>query len=255
MNMEGPSSSQYVVHHLSNLRVGEGFWAVNLDSLIFSVLLGTIFIVLFRTVAVRATSGVPGTLQNFVEVLVEFVDEQVKDAFHVENKLIAPLALTIFVWVFLMNLMDLVPVDLLPYGAHLAGVESLKVVPTTDPHITFGMSLSVFVLILYFNVKMKGFAGYGKEFLTHPFGIWLFPINILLKLVEELAKPVSLALRLFGNLFAAELIFLLIALLPWWAQWGLSLPWAIYHILVIPLQAFIFMVLTIVYLSLACEEH
>jgi F-type H+-transporting ATPase subunit a len=238
MNMEGPSSSQYVVNHLSNLRVGEGFWAVNLDSLIFSVLLGTIFIVLFRTVAVRATSGVPGTLQNFVEVLV-----------------VAPLALTIFVWVFLMNLMDLVPVDLLPYGAHLAGVESLKVVPTTDPHITFGMSLSVFVLILYFNVKMKGFAGFGKEFLTHPFGIWLFPINILLKLVEELAKPVSLALRLFGNLFAAELIFLLIALLPWWAQWGLSLPWAIYHILVIPLQAFIFMVLTIVYLSLACEEH
>lgn len=255
MSTDGPTSSEYVVHHLANLRVGEGFWAVNLDSLIFAVLLGVIFIAVFGTVARRATAGVPGGLQNFVEVVVEFVDEQVKDAFHVENKLIAPLALTIFVWVFLMNLMDLVPVDLLPYGAHLAGVENLKVVPTTDPHITFGMSLSVFVLILYFNVKTKGLAGFGKEFLTHPFGIWLFPINIVLKLVEELAKPVSLALRLFGNLFAAELIFLLIALLPWWGQWTLSLPWAIYHILVIPLQAFIFMVLTIVYLSLACEEH
>ncbi len=255
MSAEGPSSSEYIKHHLTNWQVGEGFWTINLDSMLFAVVLGVVFLTLFRRVAVTATAGSPGKLQNFVEVVVEFVDQQVKDAFHVQEKLIAPLALTIFVWVFLMNLMDLIPVDLLPFVAHFGGIEYLKVVPTTDPHITFGLSLSVFGLILYFNIKKKGIGGFGKEFLTHPFGIWLAPVNIVLKVVEELAKPVSLALRLFGNLFAAELIFLLIALLPWWGQSFLSVPWAIYHILVIPLQAFIFMVLTIVYLSLACEEH
>ncbi len=256
MSTEGPAnSSEYVIHHLTNLHAGEGFWSVHVDSLVISVILGTLFITIFRLAAVRATSDVPGPLQNVVETLVEFVDTQVKDSFHGTSQLIAPLGLTIFVWVFMMNLMDIIPVDLLPWLAKFIGVDYLKVVPSNDLNITFGLSLSVFVLIIFYSFKMKGVGGFAREMFFHPFGKWLFPVNFVLRIVEELAKPVSLALRLFGNLFAAELIFLLIALLPWWLQFGLSVPWAIFHILVIPLQAFIFMVLSIVYLSLAAEHH
>ena len=245
----------YIVHHLTDLKIGEGFWTFNLDTLFFAGLLGFVFVFFFKKAADTATSGVPGPWQNFVEMIVEFVDTQVKDSFHGRNALIAPLALTIFCWVFLMNAMDLLPVDLLPSIASLFGIQYLRVVPSTDLNETFAMSISVFFLIIFYSIKVKGPVGFAKEMLFTPFGPWMMPFNLLLKLVEELAKPISLGLRLFGNMYAGELIFILIALLPWWVQPALSFPWAVFHILIITLQAFIFMVLTIVYLSLAHEDH
>ncbi|HAC34338.1 MAG TPA: F0F1 ATP synthase subunit A [Gammaproteobacteria bacterium] len=257
MILAASSPAEYVNHHLTFLQSGEGFMAVNLDTLFFSTLLGLIFIALFGLAARRATSGVPGKLQNFVEVIVEFIDTSVKESFHGPRDFVAPLALTIFVWTFLWNLMDLVPVDLLPEAGQLLGLEYLRVVPSADMSATFALSISVFFLILIYSVKGKGWGGFAKEMLFHPFGSFplLIPANLLLNIVEMLAKPLSLSLRLFGNLYAGELIFILIALLPWWAQWVPGLGWAIYHILVITLQAFIFMTLTVVYLSLAYEEH
>jgi F-type H+-transporting ATPase subunit a len=248
-------ATEYIVHHLTSLSTGQGFWTFHVDTLFFSIVLGSLFLIVFKTAAQKATSGVPGTLQNFVEMMVEFVDSQVKDSFHGRSALIAPLALTIFVWVFLMNFMDLFPVDLLPMIASVVGLQYLRVVPSTDLNATFAMSISVFFLIIFYSVKVKGGIGYAKEMLLTPFGKWLIPFNLLLKLVEELAKPISLGLRLFGNLYAGELIFILIALLPWFIQPVLSFPWALFHILIITLQAFIFMVLTIVYLSMAHENH
>ncbi len=245
----------YIVHHLTPLSSGEGFWTLHLDTLFFSVAVGAFFLFWFHKAASNATSGVPGGLQNFVEMIVEFVDTQVKDSFHGRSKLIAPLGLTIFTWVFLMNFMDLFPVDLLPMLGSIMGIGYLRVVPSADLNATFAMSISVFLLIIVYSVKIKGVIGFGKELLCQPFGPWLMPFNLLLKVVEELAKPISLGLRLFGNLYAGELIFILIALLPWWIQPLLSFPWAVFHILIITLQAFIFMVLTIVYLSLAHEDH
>lgn len=286
------SASEYIQHHLQNLTYGKlpagyeradgsvveeatwtlahngqeasdmGFWALHLDSLGWAIGLGAVFLLIFRMVAKRATSGQPGGLQNFVEVMIEFVDNSVKETFHGKNKVIAPLSLTIFCWVFLMNLMDLVPVDFLPQLFHLMGLEYMKVVPTTDVNVTLGMSLSVFALIIYYSLKIKGVGGFVGELTLHPFSsdnlflkILLVPVNFLLEGVSLIAKPISLALRLFGNLYAGELIFILIALLPLWAQWTLSVPWAIFHILVITLQAFIFMMLTIVYLSMAHEDN
>lgn len=199
----------------------------------------------------------PGKLQTAVELVVGFVDSSVRDMYHGKSKVIAPLALTVFVWVFLMNLMDLIPVDFLPFiGAHL-GLPALRVVPTADVNVTLSMALGVFILILFYSIKMKGVGGFVKELTMQPFNHPVFiPINLILEGVSLLSKPVSLGLRLFGNMYAGELIFILIAgLLPWWSQWVLSLPWAIFHILIITLQAFIFMVLTIVYLSMASEEH
>lgn len=250
----GPSATEYIQHHLTNLTVGEGFWKLHIDTLGFSIVLGLIFYWVMRKAAAKAHAGVPGGLQNFAEIMVEFVDKQVKDTFHGRNELIAPLALTIFCWVFLWNLMDLVPVDLLPTIASLLGVHYLRVVPSTDLNATFGLSLTVFLLIMFYSFKIKGFGGFIKEIFGHPFGLALFPVNLLLNLVEIIAKPVSLSLRLFGNLYAGEMIFILIALLPWWIQFVLGWPWAVFHILIITLQAFIFMVLTIVYLSMAHEE-
>ena len=244
------TAGQYIVHHLTNLSVGEGFWTINLDTLIISWILGISFLFLFRCAAVKATSGVPGKLQNFVEVLLDFVKQQVKDTYHGKSETVAPLALTIFVWVFLMNLMDLLPVDLLPYAASMVGIHYLKVVPTTDLNLTLALSLSIFLLTIYYNIKVKGFH-LLQEMFCSPFGIWFFPFNLLLRIVDELAKPVSLGLRLFGNLYAGELIFILIALLPWWTQWPLGWVWAVFHILIITLQAFIFMMLSIVYIAQA----
>jgi F-type H+-transporting ATPase subunit a len=223
--------------------------------LFFSALLGGLFIWFFKSAAEKATAGVPSLLQSFAEMLIEFVDTQVKDTFHGHSKLIAPLALTIFCWVFLWNFMDLFPVDIFPAIGSLMGISYLRVVPSTDLNATFAMSISVFCLIIFYSIKIKGPWGFAKELLLQPFGPWLMPFNLLLKLVEEIAKPISLALRLFGNLYAGELIFILIALLPWYIQPALSFPWAIFHILIITLQAFIFMVLTIVYLSMAHEDH
>jgi F-type H+-transporting ATPase subunit a len=273
-----PSANEYIVHHLTNLKVqlGEGpFWTLHVDTLFFAVLLAVAFGGSFYAVArriERAGVGVPTPFQNFVEWLIEFVDSQVKDTFHGSSRLIAPLALTIFAWVFLFNFMDLVPVDLLPAIAAGGGIHYLKVVPSTDLNITFGLSVTVFVLILFYSIKMKGLGGFAKELLFHPFNHWIFiPFNLLLNIVEQLARPVSLALRLFGNLYAGEMIFLLIALLTLGAgisallsfggfaiaigQTILGVIWAIFHILVITLQAFIFMMLTIVYLSMAHEHH
>lgn len=249
----------YIKHHLQNLQVGSGFWSLNIDSLFFSVFLGLCFILFFRSIAKHATRGIPGKLQCFVELLVSFVDNNVREIFSGKSRLIAPLALTIFVWVFLMNAMDLIPVDFLPYAAEKIGISNLRVVPSADVSITMSMAIGVFFLIIFYTIKEKGGIGFIKEYALHPFNHWIFiPINLVLELVTLLAKPISLGLRLFGNMYAGELIFILIAgLLPWWSQWLLSLPWAIFHILIITLQAFIFMVLTSVYLAMAStkEEH
>jgi F-type H+-transporting ATPase subunit a len=265
---QGPTSNEYISHHLLNLQHGEGFWTYNVDSIFFAVTLGLLFVVSFFLAARKATSGVPGRFQLFCEVLIDFIDTQVRDSFHGTSKLIAPLALTIFCWILLMNFMDVVPVDLLPVIGHKAGIEHLKVVPTTDLNITLGMSLTVFLLVMFYSFKIKGFRGFGWELLTHPFGKWMMPFNLLLNLIEHVARPVSLALRLFGNLYAGEVIFLLLAVLGGsfainsfagiggaFGQLLMGTVWACFHILVIPLQAFIFTVLTIVYLAQAHETH
>jgi F-type H+-transporting ATPase subunit a len=247
-----------------------GFWTINLDTVFFSMVLGTVVLLLMYLGAKKVTTGVPGKLQNFAELMLQFADNQVKDCFHGRNNLIGPLALTIFLWVFLMNFMDILPVDILPAMAQTVGIHYLKVVPTNDLNLTFGLSLSVFSLILFYSIKIKGIKGFVKELTMQPFNhVAFIPFNLLLELVGLIAKPISLALRLFGNLYAGELIFILIALLTLnatstslagtatlsAAQFILALAWSIFHILVITLQAFIFMVLTIVYLSLAHEEH
>ncbi|MDZ7829113.1 MAG: F0F1 ATP synthase subunit A [Halofilum sp. (in: g-proteobacteria)] len=277
MASEQLTSQGYIKHHLTNLTYGQhpdgswgfaqnaeeiaemGFWAIHVDTMLFSAVTGIFFLWLFRRAAKRATAAQPGALQNFIETLVEFVDNQVRETFHGRSELIAPLALTIGVWVFLMNLLDLVPVDYIPYIAeHVFGAPYFRIVPPADVNAPMGMALGVFILILFYSFRIKGAVGFAKEMTLHPFGKWLMPFNLVLETVTLLAKTVSLGMRLFGNLYAAELIFVLIAaLLPFWAQWALHLPWAIFHILVVPLQAFIFMVLTIVFLSMAHEtdEH
>ena len=251
------TAQEYIQHHLTFLSTGDTFWSINIDSIVISVILGVVMLGLFASVAKKATVGVPGKFQCFVEIIIEFVDSTIKDIFNGKNSIVAPLALTIFGWVFLMNLMDLIPVDFIPHTAQLLGLEHLRVVPSADVNITMSMALGVFVLILFYSIKIKGVGGFVKELTLQPFNHWAFiPINLILEGVTLISKPVSLGLRLFGNMYAGELIFILIAgLLPWWSQWLLSVPWAIFHILVITLQAFIFMVLTIVYLSQASEKH
>ena len=201
----GSAATQYIQHHLTNLKFdlasmsfdghASGFWVLNVDSLFFAIVLGVFFLFFFRMAAKKATASEPGGLQNFVEMIVDFTDTQVRDIYHGSSTLIAPLALTIFVWVFLMNFMDLVPVDALPAAAHASGIEYLKVVPSTDLNITFGLSISVFLLMMFYSVKIKGGLGFLKETLTHPFGPWLAPFNFMLFVVETVAKPVSLSLR------------------------------------------------------------
>jgi F-type H+-transporting ATPase subunit a len=271
------TSGEYIAHHLQNLQVcsvdGEWVWnhcagnplAINVDSMFFSVILGLVFILIFRGAAKKASSDKPGKMQAFVEIVIDFIDSSVKDTFHGKSRLIAPLALTIFVWVFLMNLMDLIPVDWLPLVGSAIGVPYLKVVPTTDVNITFGMSIAVFCLVIFYTVKSKGIGGFIAELTLHPIapptkgaGLiaapFIIAFNVILESVALLAKPLSLSLRLFGNMFAGELIFILIALLGIW-QLPLHFLWAVFHVLIITLQAFIFMMLTVVYLSLASEEH
>ncbi|CAI4148865.1 F0F1 ATP synthase subunit A [Alteromonas sp. DY56-G5] len=272
------TTSEYIKHHLTNATMcstdngiafnkacsGAGFWAWHVDTLAWSIGLGLLFLIIFRSVASKATTGVPGKMQAFVELVVEFVDDNVKSTFHGKSALIAPLALTIFVWVLLMNLMDLVPVDLIPWVSGLIGQAAFgmdphdvynKAVPTTDLNLTFALASGVFILILFYSIKMKGIGGFAKELTMQPFGHPIFiPVNFILETVTLLARPLSLALRLFGNLYASELIFILIATIGYF-QLPLHFMWAVFHILVLPLQAFIFMMLTIVYLSLACEDH
>lgn len=279
---EPQTSAEYIRHHLTNLTYGRhpdgswgfahsaeeagamGFWTLHVDSLAWSFGLGLVFLALFRRAASRATAGVPGGLQNFVEMIVEFIDETVESIFNHKNPLVAPLALTIFVWVFLMNLMDLVPVDWVPELAKLLGVHYMKIVPSTDPNITMAMALSVFILILYYSFKCKGLGGFLAELSFHPFPSKLLaPVNFVLEFVTLVAKPLSLGLRLFGNLYAGEMIFVLIALM-FSAGFVFALAggvfqfvWAAFHLIVITLQAFVFAVLTIVYLAQAhdTEEH
>lgn len=269
----GMTSSEYIAHHLTNLTYGKhpvngwsfaesgqqvaemGPMSINVDSMVWSVGLGAFFIWLFSRVGKAATTGVPSGVQNFIEMIIEFVDDNVKNMFHHKSAVIAPMALTIFVWVFLMNLMDLVPVDWIPHLAGMMGIHFMKIVPSTDLNVTMGISFSVFFLIVFYSIKAKGIGGFMAELSLQPLGKWALPFNLLLELVGLIAKPVSLALRLFGNMYAGEMIFILIALLPFWAQWLLSVPWALFHILIITLQAFIFMVLTIVYLAMAHDHH
>ena len=291
------TSVQYIQHHLTNAVFGRhadgswgmahtaqeavemGFWSFHVDSLAWSFVLGSIFCFIFYKAAHKATSGVPTGLLNLVEIIIEFIEGNVKDMFHHKNALVAPLALTIFVWVFLMNFMDLIPVDVLPVLAALINGESwsaitsgqshtyMKVVPSTDPNITLGMAIAVFGLMLYYSVKMKGLKGFVAELTLHPFSAknplvqaLFIPVNLFMELVGLLAKPFSLGLRLFGNMYAGEMIFILIATmysagLAFGVLGGvLQLGWSIFHILVITLQAFIFMVLTVVYLGMA-HDH
>jgi F-type H+-transporting ATPase subunit a len=249
------NAESYIHHHLEHWQCKTPLGILNLDTLVMSWVIGLTFLFLFRWVAKRATVETPSPLQNFVELLYEFVQTQVKETFHGHSLLIAPLSLTIFVWVFLMNALDLLPVDIVPKVAAWFGVSHFKAVPTADPNLTLGMSLSVFFLILFYSINIKGVGGFLKECTCKPFGGFFFPVNVALRVIEDSAKLLSLGLRLFGNLYAGELIFILIALLGWYWQWLLGVPWAIFHILVITIQAFIFMMLTIVYLSLASEDH
>lgn len=294
------TSNSYITHHLQNLVFGQlpegyervdahghgdvevlesatwtfaktpqeavdmGFWALNVDTMGWSILLGALFCFFFYRVASKPNPGAPSGFANLVEMIVEFVNKNVDDIMPVHNPVVGPLALTIFIWITLMNTMDVVPVDLLPWIAHSVGIEYFKVVPTTDPNITFGLSIGVFFLIVYYSLKVKGPGGFFAELAFQPFGKFMMPFNLLLEGIALLAKPVSLALRLFGNLYAGELIFLLIATLT-----GAALPffmgtimggalqfvWAVFHILVVLLQAFVFMMLTIVYLAMAHEHH
>jgi F-type H+-transporting ATPase subunit a len=262
--MSGLTPTQYIEHHLRHLELnlktmhigsGGGFWTLNLDTLIVSVVLGVLFLWGFRAAARRASAATPRGWQNFVEIAIEKIDGTVAETFHGNRHMVAPLALTIFIWVFLMNFMDLIPVDLIPWGLNMAGVHHFKVVPTADPTLTFAMSLSVFVICIFFNFKSKGGVGLLKEVLSRPFGWWCLPINVIFRLIEEIAKPVSLSLRLFGNLFAGELIFVLIALLPWWLLVPLGFVWTLFHVLIILIQAFIFMMLTVVYIMMANDSH
>jgi len=261
----GLTTTGYIQHHLTNLAVCSdaakdaaghchGFWTFHLDTLLVSGLLGLVVFGLMAKAAGNASSGVPGKLQNFVEMVVGLVDQQVRDTFHGKSALVTPLAITIFVWVFVMNAMDLIPVDFLPIAAGAVGVHYLKAVPTTDPNLTFAMSITVFFIMLWMNVKVKGFGGFMHEVFSAPFGAKLAPVNFIFRVVEDIAKPISLALRLFGNMYAGEMVFILIALLGIW-QLPLALPWALFHILIITLQAFVFMMLTIVYMSMASESH
>ena len=273
---------EYIEHHLTNLTFGlspdgtwgfnnspeeaaeMGFWAIHVDSFAWSLGLGILFLVVFGIVGRRATAGVPGKFQCAIEMIIEFIDDTAKQIFTYKNDLIAPMAVTVFVWVFLMNLMDLIAVDWIPHAATLAGVHYMKIVPTTDVNITMGMALAVFSLILIFSVWQKGLGGFLGELAFHPFPKVLAPVNFILESVTLLTKPLSLGLRLFGNLYAGELIFVLICLLfsggvvlvaaGIFLQWA----WAAFHILIISLQAFIFSVLTVVYMAQAYdtgEEH
>lgn len=291
MSAEAHDSSHYIKHHLQNLTYGQlpagyrradgealskdtwtiayssaeaqamGIRTLHVDSFGIGLILALLLMLLFRFVAKKVTVGVPSSTQNFVECIIEFVDNSVRGSFSARNDMVAPLALTIFIWIFCMNLMDLLPVDWVPGLAGVLGVPFLKIVPTTDPNVTFGMSLSVFALVLFYSFKMKGAGGFFSELAFQPFPKILFPVNLLLEGVSLIAKPLSLALRLFGNMYAGEMIFILLALMfgaglllgafGGVLQWA----WAVFHVLIITLQAFIFMVLTIVYLDMAHQAH
>ena len=283
---ETVTSTEFIRHHLTNLTFGrhaDGSWgmaetgaqaaemgvmAVHVDSLFWSFALGVLFLAIFRRVANKVTASEPGMLQNFCEWIVEFIDGNVRGSFNAKNDLVAPMALTLFCWIFLMNLMDLVPVEVIPRFLELFGIHFQKVVPTTDPNITFGLALSIFAMMIYYSIKVKGAAGFAAELTMHPFEaknpilkLLFIPVNFFLEFVSMISKPISHSLRLFGNMYAGEMIFILISLM---FGAGITLTlfggvlqfiWAVFHILIITLQAFIFMVLTIVYMDMAHQHH
>ena len=267
MSAEVLTPTEYISHHLKNLAVqtnGDGkFWSFHLDTFWVALFLGFVFVAVFGLVARRASVDKPSRFQLFIELIIELVDGHVKEIFHGKSTLVAPLALTIFVWVVLMNSMDFLPVDLLPLiGHHVFGLEHLRVVPTADINQTLAMSLSVIILSIILGISAKGPIGFTKEFFTTPFhaenpimAIILVPVNGAMQCVEYGSRGLSLALRLMGNMFAGELVFMLIALLPIGGQIIPGAAWAIFHILIVLLQAYIFMMLTIVYCSLAVEDH
>jgi len=245
----------FMEEHLKNLTIGHGFLSLHLDTLAVGWVLGALIVLVGWVIGRHLEENEPHGIQNVLEALLEFVDEQVKGIFPATDPLLGPLAFTVFLWVFLMNAMDLLPVDLLPMIARAFGIRHFRSTPTADPYTTLALALSVFLLTLYYHIKTKGLWGYFRMFLVHPFGPYLFPVNILMSVVEEIAKPLSLGLRLFGNMFAGELVFLLIALLPWWVSWAPGILWSAFHLLVITLQAFIFMILTIMYVAMAAAEE
>ncbi|KAB8318346.1 F0F1 ATP synthase subunit A [Tolypothrix campylonemoides VB511288] len=256
--------TSYIQHHLQNLtfKVQDGgFWTLHVDTLVMSLLMGFLMVFLFWMATRRATAGVPGKWQAFVEILLEFVDRQAKDTYHGPSKLVTPIAITLFFWILLMNLIKMIPADFIAQPLHLIGIDYFKPVPTADVNATLGMSISVFFLMLFFAIRSKGFGGFTHEFLTAPFGKWMLPFNLILNIVEWLSKPISLAMRLFGNMFGGEIVFLLIwvlggaGLIGALAGGAFGLGWMLFHLLVIPLQAFIFMMLSIVYLSLSEDAH
>jgi len=287
------TTESYISHHLTNLKCGKtdvgwtcdpyaemGFWSFHVDSLLWSVILGFVFLFVFKKATPKKGSEnvAPKGLQNFAEMCIEFVEDNVQSMFgSIKNTLVAPLALTVFVWILLMNLMDLVPVDFIPVLAgHIAAAVTdvswikepddlyFKVVPTTDPNITLGMAFAVFILTIYYSITVKGVKAFVAELTLHPFGKYLIPVNFVLEMINFIAKPISLGLRLFGNLYAGEMIFILIALMLFFSSiwvgmlgFALHLVWALFHVLIVALQAFIFMALTIAYLAMAheTEEH
>ncbi len=263
-NLPPQTGSEYIQHHLEHYQLNlhdftfgdGGFWTLNLDTLLISIFTGLVFLGVFYFIVRKFKSDNPGKLQVAVEMLFEAIDKMVREIFHGKSLLMAPLALTVFIWIFLLNAYDLLPVDLIPRILFFFGVGHFRDLATNDPNLTFALSFSVFLLVIFYNFKAKGWKNVAKEALTEPFGVWLFPINFIFRIIEEAVKPLSLSLRLFGNMFAGELIFFLIATTPWWIQWTVGGVWAIFHVLVITIQAFIFMMLTVIYLSMAQElEH
>ena len=264
---EALTPTSYIQHHLHNLSIplkeGSSFWVLHVDTLIMAVLTGLVMVVAFWAGTRKATAGVPGKWQAFVEICLEFVDRQAKDTYHGKSKLVTPIAITLFFWILMMNMIDLIPAEFIVKPLELTGLapHGFKPVPTADVNATLGLSISVFFLMLFFSLRAKGLGGFIHEFLTAPFGKWLMPFNLILNIVEWLSKPISLAMRLFGNMFGGEIVFLLIWILGGAGVFGaisggvFGLGWMLFHLLVIPLQAFIFMMLSIVYLSLSEDSH
>ncbi|WP_343189458.1 F0F1 ATP synthase subunit A [Buchnera aphidicola] len=265
---------QYINHHLhhlqfnllnfnfinTNINYKKNFFILNIDSFFFSFFLGFIFLFFFYKISKNSLNNKINKLQIFIEMIIEFVNNNIKEIFpnNYKNNLIGPLSLTIFIWIFLMNCMDLIPIDLFPLlMKYFFNISNIRIVPSADINITLSMSLSILILIIFYSIKIKTFKGFLKEIFTHPFNYPIFYIfNFFLEIINLFSKPISLGLRLFGNIYSGEMIFILInSFLPWWLQWVLIVPWAIFHILIIVLQAFIFMVLTIVYLSMAINKN
>lgn len=256
--------TNYIQHHLKNLTLqvqDGGFWALHVDTLVTSVLMGLLIVMAFWLGTRKATSGVPGKWQAFVEICLEFVDKQARDTYHGPSKLVTPIAITLFFWILMMNMLKMIPADFIAKPLEMVGVHYWKPVPTADVNATLGLSISVFFLMIFFALRSKGLGGFTHEFLTAPFGKWMLPFNLILNVVEWVSKPVSLAMRLFGNMFGGEIVFLLIWVLGGAGVFGMlaggvfGLGWMLFHLLVIPLQAFIFMMLSIVYLSLSEDSH